>query len=88
MVKQKKWLFFFHGCDNTAALATGAQMLGWEFKWCFLSVLCWCFLGDGAGVGDGVGVDATVDVVGVLVWLVMVTMCNTFLFVKLSRHSF
>ena len=34
------------------------------------------------------GVDATVDVVGVLVWLVMVTMCNTFLFVKLSRHSF
>ena len=44
MVKQKKWLFFFHGCDNMAALSTGAQMLGWEFKWYFLSVLCWCFL--------------------------------------------
>ena len=64
-----------------ANVGLGIQMV-------FLSVLCWCFLGDGAGVGDGVGVDATVDVVGVLVWLVMVTMCNTFLFVKLSRHSF
>ena len=41
VVKQKKWLFFFRGCDNTAALATGAQMLGWEFKWYF----CLFFVG-------------------------------------------
>ena len=44
VVKQKKVALFLPWLRQHAALATGAQMLGWEFKWYFLSVLCWCFL--------------------------------------------